>query len=315
MEPKSNALRQDRQLCNKSCGILLLYWLLMNGIVIATMLIRLGLALLTSGPPIFALPDQIEMLLTSELLVDGTGYILASLAGLVMVFLWKGDSLFRESFRYQRSMTGASLLQLLCVFMACQLCGSLLNTLIELLLRCFGLTASAAMEVASMMESSPTMLLYACLLAPISEEIIFRGAILRSFQPFGKRFAIVFSAVLFSLFHGNIAQIPFAFLAGLVLGYVAAEYSLTWSIVLHLFNNLVLSQLLGQMVVLQVLVLLGMGIAGAVILLARHRDISAYGRCLRPMPATAVRGMVTAPCFLLLILVCVLSTVLSISRV
>lgn len=108
MEPKSNALRQDRQLCNKSCGILLLYWLLMNGIVISVLLIRLGLALLTSGASIFTLPDQIEMLLTSELLMDGTGYILASLAGLVMVFLWKGDSLFRESFRYRRSMTGRS---------------------------------------------------------------------------------------------------------------------------------------------------------------------------------------------------------------
>ena len=45
--------------------------------------------------------------------------------------------------------------------------------------------------------------------------------------------------------HANLFQMIFAFLTGLVLGYTAAEFSLRWSIVLHLVNNLVFGELLG----------------------------------------------------------------------
>ena len=37
--------------------------------------------------------------------------------------------------------------------------------------------------------------------------------------------------------HGNIMQIPFAIVVGVVLGYVAIEYSIFWSIALHIINN------------------------------------------------------------------------------
>lgn len=59
------------------------------------------------------------------------------------------------------------------------------------------------------------------LLAPLAEEIVFRGAILRTLldrvTPWG---AIALSAVLFALIHMNPAQIPYAFLAGLLLGWM-----------------------------------------------------------------------------------------------
>ena len=61
------------------------------------------------------------------------------------------------------------------------------------------------------------------LLAPLAEEIVFRGAILRTLlesnsrQPVGP---IMISAVLFSLIHMNPAQMPYAFLAGLLLGWM-----------------------------------------------------------------------------------------------
>lgn len=59
------------------------------------------------------------------------------------------------------------------------------------------------------------------LLAPLAEEIVFRGAILRTLldkvTPWG---AITISALLFSLIHMNPAQMPYAFLAGLLLGWM-----------------------------------------------------------------------------------------------
>ena len=50
------------------------------------------------------------------------------------------------------------------------------------------------------------------------EEMVFRGYVLQALRPHGDGMAIVVSALLFGLMHGNVLQIPFAFLIGLVLG-------------------------------------------------------------------------------------------------
>jgi len=78
------------------------------------------------------------------------------------------------------------------------------------------------------------------LLAPFVEELIFRGAILRALLEKIKNhwWAIVISAILFSLIHANPAQMPFAFVAGLFLGWT---YYRTGSIIpgvtYHWVNN------------------------------------------------------------------------------
>lgn len=73
---------------------------------------------------------------------------------------------------------------------------------------------------------------------PIVEELIFRGIILQSFRRFGDGFAVVASAMLFGLFHGNFVQMIFAFIAGLVMALaVVRTNSLLPSILIHFCNN------------------------------------------------------------------------------
>lgn len=62
-------------------------------------------------------------------------------------------------------------------------------------------------------------ILTSVVLAPIAEELIFRGLILSEVSRINERFAIVFSAVLFGLMHGNPYQFASALIMGLVLGY------------------------------------------------------------------------------------------------
>ncbi|WP_243394317.1 CPBP family intramembrane glutamic endopeptidase [Bifidobacterium parmae] len=95
----------------------------------------------------------------------------------------------------------------------------------------------------SINESAVTvsMWLYIGLVGPICEEMMFRGVLMKELKPLGKNFAIFTSALAFGLFHDDVVQGFFAFLFGLVLGYVAMEYSLVWSIALHIFNNAILS--------------------------------------------------------------------------
>lgn len=84
------------------------------------------------------------------------------------------------------------------------------------------------------------MLLYSVLLAPVCEELIFRGTTMhlaRKAVPFW--LANVMQAFLFGLFHMNWIQGIYAFALGLVLGYVCEKGgSIYYSILLHILFNL-----------------------------------------------------------------------------
>lgn len=71
-----------------------------------------------------------------------------------------------------------------------------------------------------------------------AEEFAFRGILMGTLRKFGDSFAIITSAIIFGAMHGNIAQIPFAFILGLVLAYVACKTnSILPSIIIHFLNN------------------------------------------------------------------------------
>lgn len=73
----------------------------------------------------------------------------------------------------------------------------------------------------------------------IIEEAVIRGVIMQPLRKFGDKFAIITSAVLFACMHGNMVQIPYTVIGGLLLGYLAVATGSLWpSVVLHFINNL-----------------------------------------------------------------------------
>lgn len=75
-------------------------------------------------------------------------------------------------------------------------------------------------------------------LPALLEEMIYRGYILRTLRPYGDLFAVVISSLLFSLMHGNLRQVPFAFLVGFVLGLLYVCTNNIWlPIAVHFANN------------------------------------------------------------------------------
>ncbi len=80
-------------------------------------------------------------------------------------------------------------------------------------------------------------LLYVCLVGPIVEELVYRGAIMRALKPWGSRVAVVISAVAFGLMHHDIQQGFAATITGLLLGTIAIKYGLRYSIILHIIGN------------------------------------------------------------------------------
>ena len=83
------------------------------------------------------------------------------------------------------------------------------------------------------------MVLSTCILAPLLEELLCRGMMLRGMLHWmSPRAAIIWSAVLFAVLHMNPWQSIPAFLIGLFLGWVYwRTHSLWTTIFLHCFNN------------------------------------------------------------------------------
>ena len=81
-------------------------------------------------------------------------------------------------------------------------------------------------------------LLGLAILPAIFEELLFRGIILNGLKQHGKWVAIFGSAGLFALLHGNIGQLVYPFMLGIILGYVVYKTgNVLYSIIIHLINN------------------------------------------------------------------------------
>ena len=73
----------------------------------------------------------------------------------------------------------------------------------------------------------------------IIEEFSIRGVVMQPLRRYGDGFAIVASAFIFSIMHGNMAQIPYTVVGGLYLGYLVIATGSIWpSIIVHFVNNM-----------------------------------------------------------------------------
>jgi membrane protease YdiL (CAAX protease family) len=82
-------------------------------------------------------------------------------------------------------------------------------------------------------------ILFGCVAAPVLEEMLFRGVILRGFlRQYSRTFAILWSAALFGAAHLNIYQLATAFAIGIVAGWLYERCRSLWPcILLHASYN------------------------------------------------------------------------------
>lgn len=242
---------------------------------------------------------------------NGWGYVASGLVVCAIMLAWKGSGYWRRILcRREQKMRPFALFACLSFCMGAQMLNSLWIGGLEWVMNRFDRSVLTILEGVSGATGSFSMFLYAAIAAPLTEELLFRGFVLDSLRPYGKRFAIFGSAVLFGLFHGNLLQVPYAFLMGLVLGYLAAEYSFVWALVLHVFNNLVLAEGLGRLAeILPVMAadiltvsLLGLFfLISLVILLANRQKIRDYRRS-EWIDRRCVKCLFTSPAILILII-------------
>lgn len=107
---------------------------------------------------------------------------------------------------------------------------SLVTAYMQAFLGFIGLQATSP-EGLALPQSGPAAAIYVlqiCVLAPVCEEFIFRGMILQNLRRFGNGFAVVTSSLLFAMVHGDLLQMPLAFMMGVVFGVLAVELDSIW---------------------------------------------------------------------------------------
>ena len=226
------------------------------------------------------------MLLVERAAGNAWGYFLAILIGLVILLLWKKPRFWKnEIWAKGKPMKPGSFFSILSIFISGQMIYQIMVVLTELVLNIFGLSIVDGLDSMAVDSGNFTMFLYSGILAPIAEEILFRGLIQKTLMPYGKKFAILCSAFAFGIFHGSLLQSPYAFLVGLVLGYVAAEYSIAWAMALHMVNNLVIADMLTRLTIgmselgaalLVWVIIAGFTVAAIVVVIVKRREIAAY---------------------------------------
>ncbi|MBQ4514432.1 MAG: CPBP family intramembrane metalloprotease [Anaerolineaceae bacterium] len=96
------------------------------------------------------------------------------------------------------------------------------------------------LDLIAKMESTrlPMAIAIPVVIGPILEELIFRKLMLDRTRAYGEKTAIIFSAICFGLFHGNLTQFLYAGCVGLFLGYVYCKTGkVLYTMIMHILLN------------------------------------------------------------------------------
>ena len=128
----------------------------------------------------------------------------------------------------------------ICIFLA--LGGNFAATLLDNLLGDFlGYSPASSAESMDFIDVPFWgLVLLLAVIGPFFEELLFRKVLIDRMRGYGERLAVVTSALMFGLMHGNLVQSFYAFLVGLLFGYVYLKSGrLGYSYGLHLIMNMV----------------------------------------------------------------------------
>ncbi len=188
----------------------------------------------------------------------------------------------------KRGMTARRMARWFVIGIALMWFGSLIGSALnDLVYRVAGLEpVDMVTETFDMLPLS-VVLLGACILGPVCEELLFRGLLAGRLARYGQKPAALVGALLFGLYHANLSQFFYAFALGLLLAYVYFYTgSLKAPILLHMLFNFYGSAvvlLLPESGILPVLYVLSwpvLTIAGVILLMrGRKRQVWEHGPC------------------------------------
>ena len=199
----------------------------------------------------------------------------------ILVFYKKQKIAFLPTVKTHRQTLSLKQVAIIIILLlGCQFVFNQVANIFEVALNVIGFSAKKEVELATVGHHSMMYFLYAAFMGPLVEELVMRGGIAYRLQKYGKVFSIIFSAIVFGFFHMNFVQGVFAFLVGIMLAYIAIEYSFGWAVFFHILNNFGFNLILGTFMTSMVgeaqaetisLTIMSIAAAASVILLGMYR--------------------------------------------
>lgn len=144
-----------------------------------------------------------------------------------------------KDFSPKETMGGKQCLKGLCVAVTLLMAGNYVGNFFTSLFSVFtGATPQNPVETATVGQAWWINLIFVGILAPIVEEIFFRKILCDRLLPLGEGYAVVLSAAIFGLAHGNFFQFFYAFALGLLFALIYVQTGrLRYSVLYHILIN------------------------------------------------------------------------------
>lgn len=160
-------------------------------------------------------------------------YVFTLIIGLPLMRLLEKKTL------YKSGMSPGGFFKAFCIIIFLTYAGSVISTWVNNLLSgTTGFSVDTAVTELVTKSSLGLVFLFSVILAPVMEELIFRKLLIDRMIVFGDGVAIMLSAVIFGVIHGNISQCVYGFLVGWLLGYVYVRTGrILYTMLLHMLMN------------------------------------------------------------------------------
>lgn len=231
VKPSPHEKKNIRKSYNRAGCFLLLHIGMSTAIVVILVIL--------AGIMLFAYPDDIETYMSETSIEIGISAIAYLITNIAVFFIGCGVCGFKKGDFFRKSLVSdkTALFRYIILAFFMQVLSLLFYSLLV------NLFPWIEVEDTLSPDGTPRQIfvniLYTCIAAPITEELVFRGIILKNLSKASQGFGIFASALLFGLVHGNIPQFINAFLCGIILGHAAIKYnSLTPCIVIHMCINI-----------------------------------------------------------------------------
>ena len=206
---------------------------------------RIGLTLFLGSLLIYAV-QIVAMAISQNIPAIAENGTLSFLVAMLPMYVIAFPIIFWAFKKIPSQMSGEkqkmSILQILAAFCTCyalvylgNIIGSLLVSIVSIFKQ--GSVNNLVMDITTTVHPVVSFLiLVVC--APIMEELLFRKTIIDRTASYGEGISLVFSGLVFGLFHGNLAQFVYAFCLGIILAYIYLKTrNILYTIILHIMIN------------------------------------------------------------------------------
>ena len=172
-------------------------------------------------------------------------YIEVTMMGIVSIFLpaylYQKDEK-REYFTDCFKDVKADVLILICVCIGfcCQYIGILISAPLKYLVSLSGYKHVISLPGITGFKTFIIAIVALCVVPAVFEEVMFRGIVFNYFRQFGKKAAVIISALLFAIMHLDFFNFPATFMLGIVCGYIICKTNrIFYTMIVHFSFNFI----------------------------------------------------------------------------